>query len=85
MLSKVLKYLKEGGDARVSTIARKLDINEGTVEMLLKQLEQLGYLKRVLPSDVPDECSIKKCRHCPQAKNCKPLLQAKYLIVDKED
>ncbi|MBD3192102.1 MAG: helix-turn-helix domain-containing protein [Candidatus Heimdallarchaeota archaeon] len=84
MISKVLNYLKEGGDARISTIARKLNIDEGTVEMLLRQLEELGYLKKVLPSDVQDECSIEKCRHCPQAKNCKPLLKAKYIIIDKK-
>ncbi|MHA1355141.1 MAG: FeoC-like transcriptional regulator [Candidatus Heimdallarchaeota archaeon] len=41
MLSDVLNYLKKGGEARVSTIARKLDMEEGTVEMLIDQLIKL--------------------------------------------
>ena len=35
MMSDVLNYLKKGGEGRVSTIARKLQIEEGTVEMTI--------------------------------------------------
>ena len=84
-MSKVLAYLKSGGDARIRTISRKLDIDEATVELILRQLVQLGYLQVILPEDeTPKECNYSKCLGCPRASNCKSLLKAKYLIIEKD-
>lgn len=84
MLSKVLAYLKAGGDARVTTIARKLDIDEGTVEMLLDQLVKLGYLEIIPPEESSSDCPVEKCSSCPLASNCETFLKAKYILVKKE-
>ena len=51
MLSKVLTYLKKGGDSNITTISRKLDIEEGTVVMLLDQLIKMGYLEKIDDSE----------------------------------
>ena len=45
MISKLLAYLRAGGDANTATISRKLDIEEGTAIMLLDQLVKMGYLE----------------------------------------
>ncbi|NHJ40275.1 MAG: winged helix DNA-binding protein, partial [Asgard group archaeon] len=47
MLSKLLAYLKSGGEANISTISRKLEIEEGTIVMLLDQLVKMGYLEEI--------------------------------------
>jgi len=83
MLSDVLNYLKKGGEARVSTIARKLDMEEGTVEMLIDQLIKLRYLE-VLEQDnelVDDACSPVKCKGCAKNVDCSTLLNVKYKLI----
>ncbi|MHA1366832.1 MAG: FeoC-like transcriptional regulator [Candidatus Heimdallarchaeota archaeon] len=67
MLSDVLNYLKKGGEARVSTIARKLDMEEGTVEMLIDQLIKLPV----------------KCKGCSKNVDCSTLLNVKYKLIKK--
>jgi len=84
MMSKILEYLKKGGDANISTISRKLEIDEGTVVMLLDQLEKRGYLESITPIEkLTDNCTPVKCAGCAKAKNCSPLLTAKYKLVKK--
>ena len=84
MLSKVLNYLKKGGDANISTISRKLNIDEGTVEMLLDQLLKLGYIELISEEENLDEsCSPIKCTGCHKATNCNSFLKIKYKIVKK--
>lgn len=82
MLSKVLNYLKKGGDANISTISRKLDIDEGTVEMLLDQLLKLGYIELISEDEsIDDNCSPIKCSGCYKATSCNSFLKIRYRIV----
>lgn len=84
MMSKLLEYLKKGGDANISTISRKLDMQEGTVEMLLDQLVKLGYLEVMNSStNTSTECSPIKCKGCGHSTDCIPLLKIKYRLTEK--
>jgi hypothetical protein len=81
-MSKVLNFLKEEKDARIKTIARKLQMEEGTVEMILEELIHMGYIERVIPQDFPeDNCSPTKCKNCYKKDSCKPLLKISYRIL----
>jgi len=86
LLSDVLNYLKKGGEARVSTIARKLNMEEGTVEMLLDQLIKLGYLEVLSQDDdlLEDACTPIKCKGCVKNTDCSTLLNVKYKLVKKK-
>ncbi|NHJ48564.1 MAG: MarR family transcriptional regulator [Asgard group archaeon] len=82
MLSKVLNYLKSGGVANISTIARKLDIEEGTVVMILDQLVKKGYLEEIDDSEKSNDfCPPVKCSSCPKIVGCDDMLKLKYRIV----
>jgi len=85
MMSDVLNYLKKGGEARISTIARKLNIEEGTVEMLMDQLIKLGYLEVIDQEDnlLDDACTPVKCSGCAKHTDCSTLINAKYRLVKK--
>jgi len=84
MLSKVLTYLKTGGDANTATIARKLGIEQATVVLLLDQLVKLGYLERIEDFEKnADFCTQTKCTGCTRLTSCKPILKAKYKLVQK--
>ena len=84
MLSKLLAYLRSGGDANITTISRKLDIEEGTVIMLLDRLVNMGYLEILDSSqDNPDYCPPTKCSSCAKITDCSTLLNAKYRLIDK--
>ncbi|NHJ06116.1 MAG: MarR family transcriptional regulator [Candidatus Heimdallarchaeota archaeon] len=79
MLSKILNYLRKGGDSNTTTISRKLGIDEGTVEMLLDRLLKLGYIELILQEDI--DCSPVKCKGCMKAISCESLLKAKYRLI----
>ncbi len=83
-MSDVLNYLKKGGEARISTIARKLSMEEGTVEMIMDQLIKLGYLE-IMQQDnqIEDACSPVKCKGCIKNSNCSTLLNVKYKLAKK--
>jgi len=81
MLSKMLNYLRKGGDSNTTTISRKLGIDEGTVEMLLDRLLKLGYIELILQDDIDIDCSPVKCKGCMKATNCESLLKAKYRLI----
>ncbi len=83
-MSKLLAYLRAGGDAQISTISRKLEIDEGTVVMLLDQLVKMGYLEPIDDEKPDDTCSTIKCNGCSKATNCESLLTIKYKLVDKK-
>ncbi len=84
MLSKLLAYLRAGGDANISTISRKLEIEEGTIVMLLDQLVKIGYLEIIEPlQENLDNCPPTKCSSCSKIINCSLLLTAKYRLVEK--
>ncbi len=85
MLSKVLDYFRKGGDANISTISRKLDIEKGTIVMLLDQLVKRGYLEEITPiNKLTDNCTPTKCAGCAKEANCDPLLITKYKLVKKK-
>jgi len=84
MMSDVLNYLKKGGEARISTIARKLSMEEGTVEMLMDQLIKLGYLEIIQQDNqIEDACSPVKCKGCVKNTDCSTLLNVKYKLAKK--
>lgn len=82
MLSKLLAYLKSGGDANISTISRKLQIEEGTIVMLLDQLVKMGYLEEIEASEIEnDYCSLNKCKNCSKTISCDDIIKVKYKLV----
>ncbi len=85
MLSKLLAYLRAGGDANISTISRKLDIEEGTIIMLLDQLVKLGYIEEIKPiSDIIlDHCTTTRCAGCSRNNSCDDLIKIKYKLVKR--
>ena len=82
LLSKLLAYLRSGGDANISTIARKLEIEEGTIIMLFDQLVKMGYLEEIpAPEIVNDFCTSNKCKNCSKLISCEDILKVKYKLV----
>jgi hypothetical protein len=82
VLSKLLAYLRSGGDANISTISRKLEIEEGTIIMLFDQLVKMGYLEEIMSSkEENDFCSSIKCKNCSKLVSCEDLLKVKYRLV----
>ncbi len=47
MLNKLLELLRAGGTHQIADLARKLDTMPALVEVMLKDLARMGYLKRV--------------------------------------
>ena len=47
MLNRLLELLRAGGTHRVVELARALDTTPELVEMMLEDLDRMGYLKRV--------------------------------------
>jgi hypothetical protein len=84
-MSDILNYLKKGGEARISTIARKLKMEEGTVEMLLDQLIKRGYLEVIDQDDnlMEDSCTPVKCKGCAKNISCSPQVNIKYRLIKK--
>jgi hypothetical protein len=81
MISKLLAYLRDGGDANTKTISRKLDIEEGTVTMLLDQLVKMGYLE-IIESELEDEsCPPAKCSGCAKVTDCSTAPNVKFRLV----
>ena len=85
MLSKLLAYLHSGGDANISTISRKLEIEEGTLTMLFDQLIKLGYLEELEQTEKQelDYCTTTKCSNCSKISACNDMLKVKYRLVKK--
>jgi len=84
MFSKVLNYLKTGGDANTSTISRKLDIEEGTIVMILDQLVKRGYLEIIDErTEELEACIPTKCSGCAKISDCSSLLKVKYKLIKK--
>ncbi|MBN1328377.1 MAG: hypothetical protein JXA54_02780 [Candidatus Heimdallarchaeota archaeon] len=83
MLSKLLFYLRAGGDANIATVSRKLDIEEGTVIMLFDQLLKMGYIKEVKPISIEEKeyCSSQRCIGCSRKNSCEDLYKIKYILV----
>ncbi|HUT82606.1 MAG TPA: FeoC-like transcriptional regulator [Candidatus Bathyarchaeia archaeon] len=83
MLSKLLAYLRAGGDANIATVSRKLDIEEGTVVMLFDQLVKMGYIEEVeTKSKVKlDYCTTSKCAGCSKITACEDFYIIKYKLV----
>ncbi len=81
MMSKLLAYLRAGGDANTATISRKLDIDEGTAVMLLDQLVKMGYLE-IVESEQKDEdfCSPSKCSGCGKISACSIAPNVKFRL-----
>lgn len=84
-MSKVLNYLEDGGLLKTSLIARKLAMDEKVVEMIIKQLEQKGYIKTTaaLEKNLLN-CSSPSCKGCSIINSCSSKYQPRYLLVKKE-
>lgn len=82
LLSKLLAYLRSGGDANISTISRKLQIEEGTIIMLFDQLIKMGYLEEIKSTEEDNDfCSSNKCKNCSKLISCDDILKVKYRLV----
>ncbi len=64
MLNQLLDLLRSGGTHRVSDLARELGTTPELVEMMLQDLGQMGYLKRV------NGTCAETCSACPVAGLC---------------
>ncbi|HET91505.1 MAG TPA: hypothetical protein ENN99_12335 [Chloroflexi bacterium] len=64
MLNQLLDLLRSGGTRRVSDLAMELETTPGLVEMMLHDLERMGYMKRV------NGTCVEKCNTCPVAGMC---------------
>ncbi|MCK5184558.1 MAG: hypothetical protein KAQ95_09645 [Candidatus Heimdallarchaeota archaeon] len=81
MISRLLAYLRIGGDANTATISRKLDIEEGTAIMLLDQLVKMGYLETVEPVEIDDSCPPSKCSGCGKFTACSTAPNVKFRLI----
>ena len=81
MISRLLAYLRAGGDANTATISRKLDIEEGTAIMLLDQLVKMGYLEIVEPELLDDSCPPSKCSSCGKLSDCSTAPNVKFRLI----
>ena len=82
MISKLLAYLRTGGDVNTATISRKLDIDEGTAIMLLDQLVKMGYLEIVEPEQTDDDyCPPSKCSGCGKFTACSTAPNVKFRLI----
>ncbi len=82
MLSKLLAYLKSGGEANISSISRKLEIEEGTIVMLLDQLVKMGYLEEIEEFEIKGkDCQNSKCKNCAKLISCDDIIKVKYKIA----
>ncbi len=84
-MSKVLFYLENGGLLKTSMIARKLAMDEKVVEMIIKQLEQKGYIKTIAAVEIKQaNCSSRSCNGCSMKSCNSSKYRPKYLLVKKE-
>lgn len=64
MLEKLLNEIREGGSLQPATLAARLNISVGLVEMMLEDLERRGLLTQVnVDCDEP-------CGGCPMVGEC---------------
>lgn len=66
MLKDVLIEINKSSSFSKSTISKNLNIPEGMIDDLIKQLTRMGYLIEILGSancDTP-------CNSCPYTRNC---------------
>ncbi|MCG3219231.1 MAG: hypothetical protein KAR35_09510 [Candidatus Heimdallarchaeota archaeon] len=69
MIKDVLRILKTpGSDKRPIAIARKLEVTKEQVNILMDELERLGYLERTEKASMA-KCSSFECNHCPYASS----------------
>jgi len=81
MISKLLAYLRAGGDANTATISRKLDIDEGTAIMLLDRLVKMGYLEIIETEDEKEDyCPPAKCAGCSKITACSTAPNVKFRL-----
>ncbi|MEA2071253.1 MAG: helix-turn-helix domain-containing protein [Asgard group archaeon] len=87
MIKKVLEYLKsKDGNSSISAIAKNLEIDKGTIVLILHQLEELGYLEKIKPiEELSDDCKPLKCANCPKAKDCEPINHIRYKLIKKNN
>ena len=84
-MSKVLYYLENGGLLKTSMIARKLTMDEKVVEMIIKQLEQKGYIKTITAVEKKQgDCNPASCSGCSIKSCSSSKYQPKYLLLKKE-
>ncbi|MDF2503751.1 FeoC-like transcriptional regulator [Clostridium sp.] len=70
MLMKVLKKLSEGGRFSSSrAIAGDLGIDQGMVEQMLMQLQQLGFIEKD-KMDTSSTCTCSKCETTKKSSCC---------------
>ena len=67
MLMKVLKRLAEGGIYSNKLMAKELGIDEGMVEQMILQLQQLGYIEKEDMSPCAGACD---CGDGPKKASC---------------
>jgi hypothetical protein len=59
MLEQVMERLAAGGVISLRELARQLNTTETLLEMMLQDLERMGYVRRMMFGDCSGDCS--KC------------------------
>jgi hypothetical protein len=85
-MSKVIEYLESGGVMKASIIANKLDMDEKVVEMILKQLEQMGRIETAATfSKDLTNCTPVACKGCAIKDSCESENQPRLLMFKKDN
>ena len=80
MLNRLLELLRAGGTHLVADLARELETTPALVEVMLEDLDRMGYLKRV-----EGECSG-GCGGCPMAGLCATGSSGRvWTLTEKEE
>lgn len=69
LLQELLKIVSEENLATQATLAQRLNVSQGLVELMLADLERAGYL-RVVTGDCGGcaGCGLRQACHSPQAR-----------------
>ena len=65
MLQKLLAEIRQGGTLRPETLAVRLDVSVGLVEIMLADLERRGLIVRI-----DSACATQACGGCPLSSSC---------------
>lgn len=70
MLMKILKRLAQGGMYSNKLVAKELEIDEGMVEQIVIQLQQLGYIEKEKMNNCSSGCNCSSGSCSSKSNSC---------------
>lgn len=64
MLDQLLKLTAQGGIRSLQDLAQAFDVSEALVQVMLQDLERMGYLQRI------NAVCAGRCEHCEASAGC---------------